>query len=344
MKVYIGYSTSLNYWLEHRTDVPCYSSVAHCVSVNDAAVRDSDLESMDLPSLGLSASTSRGWATRAKRSRTAKRRLPDGPAIHVLVPARADRNRTEGFDRHRWTSRIPDGSLRMLRPDVLISSPEFSFLQLAGVLTIQQLVVVGYWLCASYRLREDGLCIPAEPISSVDEIKDYLDGAKGCYGVNKARRALRWVADGARSPMEAKLATLAALPQGLGGYDFSVPRINYRIDAESLDSLTLDREDRKYFEIDLYWEKERVGVEYDGADHYEKYRVRKDKRRLNCLVANGERILCVMFDQLTDESVRTALMNQLAKLLGKEQKPLAKEEELMRNELCTMLFENGFAL
>lgn len=344
MKAYVGFSTSLRYWLRHGTDVPCYRRRAHTKSLNDAACTQRELRACELGECGLDRTSPKGWPSRRRKRRGTKADLYRGDSFHVLVPGTVDRNPIEGYERHAWTSHIPDGSFCILRPDILVSSPEFSFLQVAGLLSLQQLVLVGYWLCASYRVREDGITIPVDSVTTVGDLEEYVRQADGCYGAKKARNALRWVVDGARSPMEASLAMLASLPVRYGGYGFRKPCINYRIDASAYDPTTLDRPDRKYFEIDLYWADKRVGLEYDGSDHYDRARIRLDRRRINCLQANGERILVVMFDQLMDQDVREVLMSQLAKMLGVRMRATSESDDESRDALLGILFGGEFAL
>lgn len=341
MKAYIGYSTSVLYWLKNGMDMVDRENILSVKRINDAAYSLKDLDAMELEHHGLEFSTARGWPSRVRKGAKAVRPLPGGPVMHVLVPKGADHSQAEGYERHQWDSHIPDNSFCKLAYNVYVSTPEFSYLQLAGLLTMQQLIEVGYWLCAKYRANRDGSPIPVEPVTSVERIEVYLSNADGCYGARKARRALKWVVNNARSPMEVNTSMLAALPTRLGGYGFGNPCINYQINTRDFDPLTLDREDRQYFEIDLYWPKKRVGLEYDGSDHLIPEQLRKDKRRLNCLMANGEKVLVVMYDQLKDEDARTRTMNQLAKLLGK---PMHEADEDARDALLGQLFKNEFAL
>lgn len=340
MKVYVGYATSLNYWLTRGMDEADRANVTHITSLNNAAYKLVDLTGLDLDSHGLYASTARGWPERAYKGSKAKRPLPTGSAVHVLVPKKACHERGEGFVRHCWTSHIPDGSFCAITRNVLVSTPEFSFLQMAGLLSETQLILVGYKMCAAYRIREDGVTIPVEPITSVSKLRSYLGKAEGCYGAKKAVRALSWIVDKARSPMEVNTSMVVSLPRRLGGYGLGKPCINYVIEASGYDAATLDRNDRKYFEIDLYWPDKRVGLEYDGAGHLIASQIRKDKRRLNCLLANGEKILVAMIDQLTDEEYRNTLLHQLAKLLGVRDVDCTSDA---RDALLGLLFENEFS-
>jgi len=341
MRAYVGYSTSVLYWLKNGMDEFDRVNIVHTKSLNDAAYTLRDLEAMQLDLHGLESSTARGWPDRMRKGTSAKRPLPGGPAYHVLVPKDVLHTRVDGYERHQWNLRVPDNSFCKVARNVYVSTPEFSFLQLAGLLSQPQLIMVGYWLCAKYRTRADGVTIPVEPVTSVAKLRSYLDDADGCYGARKARRALSWVVNDARSPTEVGTSMLAALPTRLGGYGYGNPCINFRIDATDFGPATLDRKDRKYFEIDLYWPKKRVGVEYDGAVHLLGEQIRKDKRRLNCLTAHGERILTVMYDQIIDDEIRTITMNQLGKLLGV---PNRKADDDARDGLLGLLFKNEFAL
>jgi hypothetical protein len=72
--------------------------------------------------------------------------------------------------------------------------------------------------------------------------------------------------------------------------------------------------------------------------------MRSDKRRLNSLLANGERILVVMYDQLAEKQNRETLMNQLARLLQVPLRKASEEDTEARDALNGLLFENEFAL
>ncbi len=345
MRAYIGYSTAVQYWLKNGMDETNRANVVSFRSLNDAAYTLQELTSLDLQLHGLEASMARGWPdSRRKRGKT-KREVPQGEAIHVLVPKGADSNRIEGFDRHVWSTHIPENSFCEIASDTYVSTPEFAFLQMAGALTFAQTVLVGYWLCASYKLPEGGgVPLEVEPPTSVERLQTFLLGAEGCYGAKKARRALRWVIDGARSPMEVATSMVMSLPTKYGGYGLEKPCINYKVETTDWDSCTLDRPDRTYFEIDLYWPKKKVGVEYDGFPHLDPARIRKDKRRLNCLLVNDIKVLVVMYDQMVDDDVRDTLMHQLSKMLGAKQRDVSDAEKDAREALKGLLFLNEFSL
>ncbi|MCL1895345.1 MAG: hypothetical protein FWG03_02225 [Clostridiales bacterium] len=119
---------------------------------------------------------------------------------------------------------------------LMVSSPEFCFLQMAGQLTLAKLIELGYELCGVYSMpNADDKNVPErgfynrQPLTSIKKLKAFLDSMPGVKGRKKAMRALRYLRDGSASPMETKLAILLTLPYMLGGYGFSLPEMNKRI-------------------------------------------------------------------------------------------------------------------
>ena len=66
------------------------------------------------------------------------------------------------------------------------------------------------------------------PLTTVARLERFLEQPtlKGARGRAVARRALRHVAEGSRSPMETAMAMLLCLPPRMGGYGFPLPRLN----------------------------------------------------------------------------------------------------------------------
>ena len=110
MRAYVGYSTAVQYWLKNGMDETNRANVVSFRSLNDAAYTLRELTSLDLRLHGLEASMARGWPGSSRKRGKTKREVPQGEAIHVLVPKGADSNRIEGFDRHVWSTRIPENS------------------------------------------------------------------------------------------------------------------------------------------------------------------------------------------------------------------------------------------
>lgn len=152
------------------------------------------------------------------------------PPVEVLVGAATLRRHMSGIITRSTEAKLPEGSLIPIElPSqgplrVFVASPELVFMQLAGLLTTLDAIAVGYALCSSYLLDPAGKGGVRErkgedsPLASCASIADYLARAKGAKGSAKAARALRFVLEGSRSPMESGLAMAFGLPARYGGF------------------------------------------------------------------------------------------------------------------------------
>lgn len=163
----------------------------------------------------------------------AYRNRADGDGIDLLVGTQAARHRLEGINVHLCERKLPAGSIMPLRGDESICCPELVFVQLASELDLIGAVAAGYALCSGYRLDEfsaGGVVFRPddddEPLTSTNKIAAYLKKATGMCGVKRARRALRYVRDGSRSPRESALAMLYGLPTRLGGFALGEVALN----------------------------------------------------------------------------------------------------------------------
>jgi len=119
-----------------------------------------------------------------------------------------------------------------------VTSPARTFVDCALTLTLVQLVVFGDWLIH-------------RGLATFDELLDYCQD-RHLDGVVAARRAMRFLVEDSRSPMESLvrlMLVLAGLPH---------PAVNARV---------LDESGRKVATVDLLYAKFMVAVEYDGRRH-----------------------------------------------------------------------------
>lgn len=256
--------------------------------------------------------------------------------VHVLVGRDAMRVRTKSVASSVCSS-LPQRSVVDAGTGFLICSPEFVFLQMAASLTLVQLVQLGFELCGTYSLAENG---PARtrraPLTAVAKLKAFVEANQNVPGRVKALRALRYCMDGSASPMETTLVLLLCLPYGLGGYGIERPFLNYRIDAPlGMRKAT----DRSYCKADLCWPKAKLCVEYDSKEyHLEPERQESDSRRRNTLVALGFTMMVVSWGQIADSGAFNRLAQQIARKTGKRlrykdpgftRKHLALRDELL---------------
>lgn len=170
---------------------------------------------------------------------------------HILVSKNVNRHASDKLVRIQWGCRVPPGSFARISSGIHASTPEFIYLQLARKLGPIQLALAGCTLCAGYHLDANGKIVLSKPLTSVEMIERYLDGAKGIGFSDVARRTLSLVADNAESPQEVNSFLLTCLPCDLGGRGIKKLQLNYVIPALPEDGPILDRPDREFWRIDM---------------------------------------------------------------------------------------------
>ena len=265
---------------------------------------------------------------------------PEMAGRHPLVSGNGNRHQYAGATRHSWNAPIPPGAFALVGPGLYVSTPEFTFLQLARCLPLEQMAIVGCALCASYRLDpKTGAICQCEPLTSVDAIRGFLDKASETRGYRTAQKCLDLIADGAESPQEVNLYLLSSMPLSLGGSAIKDLKLNYTIEAKPEDGPILDRPNRECFRIDMGVPSRGVGVEYLGK-HHESQQV-QDRERQNALLAKGERILQVKYQDISNPVMADRLTCQLAALLNTEPPARTPAQMIAHAQLMDALFGPG---
>lgn len=194
--------------------------------------------------------------------------LPALPSEHITVPTRAARFRRSGVECH-----VARGGETFHKAAVgHVATAAQCFVDLAGQLTLVDLVIVGDWLVRKKRVRLDALRRHCETTSS--------------RHAAAARLAASFVREGVDSPMETRLRmliVLAGLPE---------PTVN----------LTLrDVNGQPIRRYDLSWPTIRLIVEYDGRHHVERIEQwERDLERRQAIEDDDWRILVVTSTGLFD--------------------------------------------
>jgi hypothetical protein len=160
--------------------------------------------------------------------------VPSQAQTHVSCPRSGVRSERRGVGSHRLSSDAQVVRLRGLR----VSSPEQTFIDLACVLSLVDLVVLGDSLVKAKRTTVDRL------VSAVN--------TWGGWGSRPARRAARFVRAGVDSPMETRLRmliVLAGLPE---------PVVNH---------IEYDASGAWAKRFDLSYPDLLLIIEYDGRQH-----------------------------------------------------------------------------
>jgi len=239
---------------------------------------------------------------------------------------------------HVFRGDTPVGCFMNIGNSFMMSSPEFCFLQMATHLSLIELIELGFELCGVYSLPLPGdKEVPKrgfynrKQLTNTKKLLEFLESMPSIRGYSKAYRALLYIQDGSASPMETKLAMFMVLPYMLGGFGFTKPELNKRIN--------LTKNTRKFFQqdyyvCDLFWPDKKVAVEYDSdQNHTGSERIARDSKRRNALATMGIQVVSVTRQQLynraeLENAARTVAKHSKRRLFSKKNNFIAAHREL----------------
>ncbi len=261
--------------------------------------------------------------------------------LHVLVDHNGSSIRMATIESHVQTRELPPNSIIWLDRHASMVCPELLFLQMAQVLSLPALVLLGYELCGNFSrapiASQQSKAITHVPsATSVAQISTYLTSAVGVWGVKAARRALRYVSDHALSVPESILATMYALPLEEYGYGMGFISLNQRvrIGDENPDEHERKGSVAKSRFPDLMLSIAPIGINYDGEGHLD----------LDALIQAAQRVTTTKGDEhkealveLMDvrDAIRTKYVDDIVR-----NRQLASEGRLvfpaMKEDLCSI--------
>lgn len=258
----------------------------------DAAVPDSP-QLRGQAALRIYAGTS-AFVSHASAARIHGVPIPPLPGEHVTVLHRKERKKVSDPRVH-----VASSATVMTRRGVRVSSYAQMFVELATMLTLVDLVVVGD------NLAKRELIDPTALIGFCERSRHPASGA--------ARRAAALVRSGVDSPMETRLRLLlvfAGLPE---------PEVNLTLRTEQGDPY------RKY---DLSYPQIKVIIEYDGRHHIEREdQWEADLERREAIDDDGWRILVVTAKGIyRDPATTVARVFRLLKARGLHGLPTGPRE------------------
>ncbi len=175
------------------------------------------------------------------------------------------------------------------------------FLQVAQDYSIHELIFLGLQ-CCSYREGHRQRC-------TVEELRACAEKLRGHRGRRKALRAIRYLENNSRSPMESILYMFLRLPNALGGCGFKEIVLNEKI--------VLKGGEKTYY-ADLYVPSCKLDIEYDSEEHHSNSAaISRDRERTAHLESEGYRVVSVGYSQLIDLKAFRNLARQLSRLIGK---------------------------
>ncbi|MCR5845013.1 MAG: endonuclease domain-containing protein [bacterium] len=328
MKAFVSHGTALSYWRMHFPLDSEIGQPSNSSSAEECAARKYDV-------LECVPETFR----------------TPGEPIDILVFSRNARRDSRSTNCHLWSSATPDNAFYRVG-DMMVSSPELVFLQMASQLSIAQLVALGCELCGQYVLdprgisrrgHRDACTTRVAPLTNTERIGTLLAASSRVPGLRNALRALKYVVEGSRSPMETMTCLLLALPGALGGYGFERPVMNAHIDLDDEARMVAQR---SYCEGDICWPEHKLDIEYHGEVHADAARMRSDFGRAIGIERMGWRVLTVTSAQVLDMDRFEVVAREVARRMKRPMRRSivghTSQRLALRQELEEWTFGTGF--
>jgi hypothetical protein len=173
----------------------------------------------------------------------------------------------------------------------------------------------------------------------VQRLAAFISRAKGLYGANIARKAMRFILDRSRSPRETQLAISLAFPRKLGGQSCRPITLNQVVLLDSKRSAAAGKD---YYEIDLSFPGCNLGFEYYGKDsHRGPVRMLKDIRRESILGDKGIAIHAVTSSQAENALEIIRLAQVVRRTRGIRRRKTALEDVTRTQRLLNELYHSG---
>ena len=192
-------------------------------------------------------------------------RVSQGKVLEVAVPNQRERLQTKGVTCKVFSQPAMQHAFVTLGEGIQASSPELLFVEMAQVMPLLNLVLLGCELCGSFSRdpadpHDGDVAYWINPVTTVKKLSSFVGSCTHVRGIARATKALLYVMDNAWSPMEALVAVMAALPLELGGYGLAPVVLNKRVPVSEVAS-------RSSRVPDMLFANGTVGLNYDGGDH-----------------------------------------------------------------------------
>ncbi|MET0734771.1 MAG: hypothetical protein ABWY55_03895 [Microbacterium sp.] len=204
--------------------------------------------------------------------------------VHITVPSGERAPRRRGAMGHQ--ARIRADEIRQVR-GIRVTSPVRTFLDLADMLDLPQLVAVG-----------DRIIGRRSPLATALDLHDGVSRAGSRRGIQTVRVALHLLDDGAESPKETELR-LMLRDAGFGPF-----AANHSVS---------DPTGRFIARVDLALPSLKIAIEYEGDHHRDREQWRRDIARRRRLEAAGWFYIAVT---QADLSSPHQLLSDLAAVIG----------------------------
>jgi very-short-patch-repair endonuclease len=246
-------------------------------------------------------------------------------SIHLSCTEKNGRLRDGSVQAHYVTGPLPRNAIRRIGEadlvgmeavvigDNWVAGPELAFFQMAEVLSLHELILLGLEMCAKPDRSVAG-SVQSSPLTNAAKIAKCVEKMHRHRGSYSARRAAKYLADGSASIMESLSYMLLCLPPMLGGYGLKGAEFNHKIAlSKAIKKSTIGM----YFYCDLYWPKQRVAVEYDSTLHHTTSKQLTDNAVRRSILANQNiTVMTLTARQLQNQIALERFAKLLAKNLG----------------------------
>ena len=262
--------------------------------------------------------------------------------VHAMANRISDRGSGSFLHACVKSKHLPEQAFIQLNNSIYISSPELCFVQMAEILPFAKLVEIANNLCAIYSIdQQASYGLPErEQIISIADITDFLQRAKGLYGIKKARRAILYATERSRSPVESQMAALAVIPFSQGGFCFPRPEMNLDISLTDHAAMLFKRDSCN---CDMVWMDQKVVVEYDSnLSHLTADQHAYDKGKANALHMSGYKTFFATQRNIQSFKDIEEMFRTIREMLGlrPENETLAKYEAIRRETVHTIMYDS----
>lgn len=226
MAALLSHNSAVKFWLHYGSNGGARSLAAVCGAVRASAAGRSFRTCLEVRSrcgkegAALPADPPCSNAVAAARSLEF---FDDAERLHFLVGHQADRRNLKGASTHSCDAPLPVSAVISFGDALSVCSPELTFVQMANLLSVEELACLGTTLCGIYAKEPFGFgglsfdgkggALPRrDQLTTVRSIEAFIEGTPGLNGVKKARSALRLTLERSRSPMETASAMLLSAP------------------------------------------------------------------------------------------------------------------------------------
>lgn len=245
---------------------------------------------------------------------------------------------------HYFKGKLPNKSLLKIRENIYVVCPELMFCQMASILSIEKLMLLGLEICGNYTVLpnpDSSLSTNIRPLTSTEKIQDYVlkfikynPGFKGC---RKVLDVIKFLKNNSASPLESRLYTILCFPRKYGGYGLKNAVLNKEISLSKHASKIVRQ---KIIKPDICVQKKKIAIEYDSDQfHDNSFQNRKDKLRLDALTYDGWKVFSFVTGQLNNIESLDKMAMMILKANGQSTRNRMKDFYSRRNKLVLSLMK-----